>query len=861
MHDFIKIRGARVNNLKNIDLDLPLNKIICFFGPSGSGKTSIAFHTLFSESKRRFLNSFPTYLKFFSDRPAPVDVDEIYPVLPVFGLPQNNPVVGTRSNVADTMHLTELLQNHFYHYAYELCPIHKKQFEDISLSDYLDEITSDYNKGELATVFIAKNDFIDFFSDEPFPSRSLKSKRSKKIEDFNQEHDWWEVARFKVGKFDRADEKLKPFLIKSIDMFILVDKKFELLKFTYGQSKCPEKGCEMHAFREKSMLHFSPYNALGACEECSGFGEVLEYDEEKLYDLEKSVQDGGITFLKYKRFAGQESELIKVMKRKKISTTKPIGELPQSFFELLYSGDGQYHGFDAYFNYLERKRYKMHVRIFIRNIQKGVSCPRCQGTRMRPIAKQFFLDSNGEFSLEDILQYNLQALTSMVKDHLKNVHSKEEKKSLAKIDSLLQTSEKVGLGHLFIQRKAKTLSAGEYQRLLLLKYLSYEGKDSLFVFDEPSLGLSLKEKKALLDGFKKLIKQGNTVAVIDHSIFFRQNSDFLVEMGPGSGGHGGHVEYVGSKEKYKFKKYPHKLVPIKPKKRNWINVESPSVYGKTYLDFNLPIGEITLVKGPSGSGKTAALINVLAMKLYYDLYGEHLNLHKGSAKKISYKFDFEDIIVVDANLNRYTSRSTIGSLTGLFSVVRKHYLQTAAAKAMGLQEGHFSYNSELGQCPKCEGRGVTIVEMQFLEDIVLECEDCKGKRLKSLYADISDGVQTVHEAYSAPLNEVLDRIKLTPKFQRLYEYLKVLNLDYLSLNRTIQSLSGGEKQRIYLLSKLQKNIQNSALFFENLSFGLSEKEMVLIGEFLQSLIAKNNTVVVIDQDEFFKNIASHTIDF
>lgn len=215
MHKVIRIRGARVNNLKDIDLDLPLNKLICFFGPSGSGKTSIAFHTLYSESKRRFLNSFPTYLKFFSDRPAPVDVDEIYPVLPVFGLPQNNPVVGTRSSVTDIMHLTELFQNLFYHHSKELCPEHKVKFKEKTLVEYFQEVTQKVASDEIITVLIPKDQFVLHFADAPFPSRSLKSKRAKKISDFDKDHEFWEVARFKKNKLTRIDEKLSPYLKKT----------------------------------------------------------------------------------------------------------------------------------------------------------------------------------------------------------------------------------------------------------------------------------------------------------------------------------------------------------------------------------------------------------------------------------------------------------------------------------------------------------------------------------------------------------------------------------------------------------------------------------------------------------------------
>lgn len=859
--DRIKIKGARVNNLKNVDLELPVKKLICFFGPSGSGKTSLAFQTLYSESKRRFLNSFPTYLKFFSDRPSPVDVDEIYPVLPVFGLPQNNPVVGTRSNVADIMHLTELYQNIFYHYSKEKCPIHETEFREQVLSDYIKDFIDTENGDAIYHLLISKDDFIEFYSDQPFPSRSLKSTRSKKITEFDQDHSLWEIGRFKSKQCEKLTDKFGNYFEKSHQIYLLDErnKKLTKLNFKKGEFFCTTDGCSEKSVGKLGLTHFSPYNALGACDECSGFGETLDYDEEKLFDENKSVSEGGVLLLQYKRFAGQQEELEYELKKKKISLSKPIKDLPEKFFTVLYDGAGDYYGFNHYFKYLERKRYKMNVRIFIRNIQKGSICPKCEGTRMMPFSRNFFFQERSLFSL---LKLNISETYEFFAPLAKTKGiSKEEKKSINKIISLLQVACGVGLGHLSLARKAKSLSAGEYQRLLLLKYLSYDGKDTLFVFDEPSLGLSKQEKSELLKGFHKLIEQGNTVVLIDHSKYFRAKSDYLVEMGPGSGSQGGEVIFSGDKKSYKEKIEKHSLKVMKPTSKNFISVAKPSLYGSTFSDFKLGINQVNLVQGPSGTGKSASMINVLANKLHYDIYQKYLGVKKGTASKITYKYDFSDVIVVDANLNRYTSRSSVGSLTDLFPVVRKHFTNTFEARALGLKDGHFSYNSNLGQCPNCEGRGYTVVEMQFLEDIILTCEDCNGKRLKPIYADVFDGNFTVHEAYSRPLSEVLEKVRLTPKFQRVFEYLKILNLDYLSLNRSIQSLSGGEKQRIYLLSKLQKNLKDSIIFFENISFGLSDKELVKVCEFLQTLCSLGNTVVVIDQDEIFQNIAQNIIKF
>jgi excinuclease ABC subunit A len=861
----IRIRGARVNNLKGVDLDIPLNKLTCFFGVSGSGKTSIAFHTLYTESKRRFLNSFPTYLKFFSDRPAPVDVDEIFPVLPVFGLPQVNPVVGTRSNVADVMHLTELLQSTYFNFSNQYCPVHKIEFQKISIVDVIKKVISKVEDEEVYHLFIDKNSFVEFFKDSPFPSRSMEGENSKEIVDFCKDHSLWEVLRFKGKSLSGLEKKLDVYLKKGIKLSLFSKKMkiVERLDYKDGQLKCPDESCPISALNQRSAMNFSPYNALGACSKCSGFGETLEYDVSKLVDSNKSVQDGGIALLNYKRFGDQQEQLIKVLKKKKVSVTKKISDLDDKFWNILYEGAGDYEGFNSYFRYFERSRYKMNVRIFIRNLQKGSRCSECRGSRFGSASEQFYLDKKLEKSLTEIYFFNVLDAQKYFKSCLLNLinPSLESKKSLKKVISILDSAVGIGLGHLDLLRKAKTLSAGEYQRLLLLKYLSYEGTGSLFVFDEPSLGLSDAEKKELLKGFDKLIKQSNTVVVVDHSLFFRKKSDYLVEMGPGAGKLGGNILFADDTKNYEFKSSKVNLKVCKStKKPSIIKVKKPTIYSKAFKDFELPINEITWVTGSSGTGKSACLVNTLATKLHYDITGQHLNMLRGTAD-IKYNFTFKDVIIVDANLNRYTSRSTVGSMTELFGVIRKHFVKTPMAKAMNLVDGNFSYYSEIGQCSKCEGKGVEVVEMQFLEDIVLTCEDCKGKRLKSIFADFSDGKMTVHEAFSRPLSEVLPLIKLTPKFTRIYEYIKILNLDYLSLNRSINSLSGGEKQRIYLLNKLLRDISDSILLFENISFGLSENELVRICEFFQGLTLKSNTIIVIDQDKIFKKIANNNIVF
>lgn len=858
--DHIEIRGARVHNLKNVSLDLPLKKLICFAGPSGSGKTSLAFHTLMAESKRRFLNSFPNSLKFFSDRPSAVDVDRIFPVLPVFGLPQINPVMGSRSVVSDVMRLTDSLQALFYSYSKEYCPTHKVLLSTITVDEQLKQLL----KGKLEGVYhvlIHKDEYGGIMG-EVIPSRSFDG---KSIRSFEKEDDWWELLRFKADKMETLEAKWKELKLHhyrgSLQLFKEGQKK--LTPYTYhNDKKCPE--CDFHSHPVASVSAFSPYNALGACQTCNGFGANLIYDDEKLIEKDLSVNEGGLRLLRYAPFEFFYLELIKILKKKKISLDEPIKKLPKEFIKLVYEGEGKYEGYTELLSYLDSKRYKPSVRVYIRNLQKEELCHVCEGTRLNQDINHYWVQINK----------NQTALSSLMKltiaeglDIFKKAHSpiSHEEQLYRDTEEKLELAFKLGLGHLPLLRKAKSLSAGEYQRLLLIKYLSFKGTDALFVLDEPSLGLGEKEQEQVLQGIRKIIDQGNTVIVIDHSRQIQNACDELVVMGPESGKNGGELIYQGTPKKFLdshvIDKTDLNLKKFKSPKEQYVEVLNPEIYGKKYPDFKIPLGEMTWVNGASGTGKTSCLIKVMANTISKKIEGDYLVDEKFFVKQVKGMQHLENIVVVASNLNRFTSRSTVGTITEFAPAIRKHFLKLPVSKSMGLKEGHFSSNSELGMCPRCEGKGHLVIEMQYLEDIILECEDCRGMKIKPLYANISDGTMTVAEAYNLPLSQVLGKIQLTPKYRRIWEYLKILNIDYLSLDRQVNSLSGGEKQRIYLLSKLLKSLENTMIIFENLSFGLSEQDLVRMGKFLRDLLPLGNTIVVIDPHPFFKELASKELHF
>lgn len=854
----IQIRGARVHNLKNINLDIPLNKLICLGGPSGSGKTSLAFHTLLSESKRRFINSFPNSMKFFADRPSAVDVDSITPVLPVFGLPQINPIVGSRSVVSDIMKITDTLQNLYFAFAQELCPLHK---ESLLLSPPSAQLGLRNDHG-IAHVLVHREEYASIMGEDFIPARSY-SGETLLMREFEREDEFWEVLRFKWDQVSRVDQKFSELklLEKLSNLYLFSEGKLEKLHFK-NHKHCPK--CSFESRPLLTVNAFSPYSALGACSHCNGYGANLVYDDHKLIDFESSINEGGLRFLNYTPFADEKIAFLKMAKKEKIPLDVAISTLPKSFFKMLEAGKDGFCGFAELKAYLESKRYRPAVRIYISQLKKEEPCTICEGTRLNESVFHYYLKTrSGYLSLKEMMKFSIsECLTAVTSLDLNVENSTSYHRLYQDLLEKFNTALDLGLGHLDLLRRVKSISAGEYQRLLLIKYLSFKGTDSLFILDEPSLGLRSPEIIKLMEGLRKILDQGNSVILIDHSEQVQELSDELIMMGPGSGKEGGELLYQGRADSFFQDKKKNDFVIERktPKNPKFIELKAAEIYGREFSNISIPLHSLTWVDGPSGSGKTGLFIKVLANEIARKKLGQAIDETPYSIKGLKGHNSIEDVIIVSSELNRFTSRSTIGSMTELSSVIRKHFLKLPMVKSMNLKEGHLSSNSELGMCAKCEGKGSVTIEMQYLEDIVLECEECRGLKIKPLYANLSDGAMTLAQAYSLPLGQVLERITLTPKFRRVWQYLKLLNLDYLSLERPLNSLSGGERQRIYLLNKLLKKITHSLIIFENLSFGLSEKELIQMGIFLNDLTEFDNTLVVIDSSPCFAKLASYMID-
>lgn len=851
--EVIKIRGARTHNLKNLNLDLKLNKITCISGPSGSGKTSLAFHTLLTESKRRYLNSFPNDVKFFWDIPQTVDVDEIYPVLPVWGMAQHNPVVGSRPVVADLLGIHEELQKIFFLLGSHFCPDHRVKLEKQSPVEQLIAAIESMIEGSEAVVIhllLKPDDYRQTFGLQSLPAKTY-DRTNLEVSDYKESDPFWEFFKVKKKTLKNLKERFESDFVKVnlTEIYLFNSETKDFVKSSFDSDhQCPK--CDYKIKRLIDSSHeLSAYNPVGACSSCDGHGMNLVYDRDRLVrDQKLSIREGAAYLVNYSRFIHILPDLIKAFKSEGLDPDIPFEKLSAKKWKILYEGKGRYPGFQSLLEHLEARKYKKTVRIYLRGLQKEVLCEDCVGTRVSRLARNMVIGfSKKTFSFQEILKDNIDFLREFTETALSELKNKKpiveneaaSQRLLIKMHLKLAVCLSLKINHLKLTEKVRILPPGEYQRILLTKFLSFEGSGSLIVLDEASLGLNLQEQKALLGELRKICDQGNTLLLIDHSTLVQSLSDEVILMGPEAGHRGGEILYQGKPPKFKASK-------AKTKKNK------KSVTGKIELkgdlfDLNINLQQINLIKGASSSLKNSLITKEIPKLI-------ELELERDSRKRSSipgldqiHSFHF-----FDGSLGRVSSRSTFGTSTGFSQYVRKQFAKLPVAKTLDLTDGHFSSHSPLGQCPTCEGRGKRTIDMQFLEDLEFICEDCKGMKLKPFYSSITNGEYSFYEMMSKSIDEVIPTVKLTPKYKRLYDMIEQLNLSYIELDRAVASLSGGERLRVKLLNHLQRESSHGLYFFENLSFGLGSSDLNKIAKFLEGLCHAGNTIVLIDESSEFE---------
>jgi len=488
-------------------------------------------------------------------------------------------------------------------------------------------------------------------------------------------------------------------------------------------------------------------------------------------------------------------------------------------------------------------------------------CEDCQGGRLKSASLGKTIVVNEEkHNLLKVYTSRIEHLLPMVERALEENSKSKASAQLEQLYEHLKMAVDLGVGHLFLSRKARSLSGSEYQRLLLVKYFGHQGSGGFYILDEPSLGLSVDFQKVVLKYLKKLQKRENTILLVEHSPFFQKKCDELILMGPGSGNKGGEIIFQGCPSQVTLEKEADiaekwnqldsdELIEVK-------NISGPYISSKS---LKIKKGVLTWVHGKPGSGKTSYLLHGFANALSFNLEGKYLFDTEMDCEEIINADDFEGIYLIDSNLGKTTSRSSVGTYVGLLPLVRKIFASTREAKINGYLDGHFSWNSPLGQCPTCEGTGVRVVDLHFLEDLEFVCDNCEGRKIKLGPSEVKVGPYSYHEVVSNELSSVINALELTAKGKRIYEFLSLLKLNYLSMGRSLNTLSGGERQRLKLFSLLQKRIKNSIIFFENVSFGISKGEIHNFSFVFERLRNDGNTIILIDSSEEFAQMCDDEI--
>jgi excinuclease ABC subunit A len=858
MNEFIEIKNARTNNLKDVSLKLPINKITCISGPSGSGKSSLAFHTIFSESKRRFMNSLPNSFRFFSEKPPKAEVDKIFPVLPAWVLPQNNPILSSRQNVADLLDLTRVTLKVFAVEGEILCPEHNEKLERYAVADKIKNFMNESKLKEVKAIhcFLKKTDYTAVFDHTMQPSRSIKTKRGE-INNYTETDNYYEILRIRPNKLEELEARLKEINtnILKLNMIVRFSGSEEFVevnsKSLFECSKCDFQS----ESKQASIDLLNVFSPLGACPACKGYGSTYIYDRKKLVkDPSLSIDEGAVSIVESAHFDYYVPILRRELKKVGIDTTKPFSKLPQKVWKYLYDGVGDYPGFHAFFDYLERKRYKKTVRIFTKRIQTEVECPKCEGTRVKKENQNVSLiKGRKQLGIQSVFQSTIEDLSKAISDY----EVKETKVDYKKVNEALKIAADLGIGYLPLARKVKTLSASEYQRALLVKYFLFKGSGGLFVFDEPSLGLRIEEQKMILRYMRKLRDQNNTVLLVDHSDYFQAETDELINIGPGAGPYGGEITYQGSPKKVeKVKKPKFEDETLKSSK---LEIKDVSFFGNTLKSLQIPTNQMTCVIGAPGVGKSKVFMDGISAYL-----AEHFDNEQNTSKvkigKVNGLTPFEGYTSIDGYSLKANSRSSVGTYLEILPEFRKYYSSLPTAKAMGLDKGHFSPNSAKGRCATCEGRGVLEADMKYFETVQYACPDCGGLKLRPMYANISNGKYKYHEIIKKPFCEVYKEVGESRKLTRINSVLENFKIDYLSLDRSLTSLSGGEKQRLKLAKYFLRERSHQLLILENISFGLSIRELRHITSFLRQFCSGHNTVIVVDPNPLVSLFSHNTLE-
>jgi excinuclease ABC subunit A len=872
--DSIKIRGARQHNLKNLDLDLPLNRFTVVSGVSGSGKSSLAFDTLYAEGQRRYVETFSPYARQFLDRMDRPRVDGIEAVPPAIAIDRKDPVRTSRSTVGTMAEITDYVKLLFARAAVFHCPRCARPVVPASAEGVWEQLAAQPRGAELIVTF-------------PFPVAEENPRRTAAhLTRLGYDRLITGGAITPLSDWNPAngdpvlDVVADRTILRSQDRTRIVDSVEQALDLGGGRVDlwlerkvrlsfstrlaCPRCGI---AFNPPSPNLFSFNSPVGACETCRGFGRVITLDPDLVVpDPGLSLAQGAIRPWGDATVGRAEyRDLMDFCRRAGIPVDRPFRELTDAQRRSVFEGADGFYGVRGFFDWLETKTYKMHVRVFLSRYRGYDRCPACGGTRFKPEALAWRLAGK---TIADIYALNVDQALDFFQD-LETGTDAARRIVVDEIRSRLGFLGDTGLGYLTLDRQSRTLSGGEVQRVALAAALGASLVDTLYVLDEPSIGLHPRDTRRLVDTLIRLRDQGNTVVVVEHDPDVITRSDYLVDLGPGAGENGGRLAYFGPTAQVNGSLTGEYLNGVRriavPARRRgtrdarWLTVEGAAAHNLKGIDVAVPLQRFVCVTGVSGSGKSTLVEEILYRALKREKGddqgrpGDHRRLNNGDA--------IDDVELVDQHPIGRTPRANALTFTKALDPIRRLLADTEAARAAGFGPGHFSFNTAGGRCEACRGEGFERVEMQFLSDVYLTCPVCRGRRFTDAVLAVRYRGRSIADIFGMTVDEGLSFFEDQRRIAAALKPLAAVGLGYLRLGQPINTLSGGEAQRLKLSRHLGRGDgRHRLLIFDEPTTGLHLEDIRTLLNALHRLVDEGQSVVVVEHNPHVVQTADWVID-
>jgi excinuclease ABC subunit A len=893
----IHLWGVKQNNLKNVEVKIPLGSLTVVCGPSGSGKSSLAFETLFAEGQRRFIESMSNYARQFLNKAPKPDIEGINNIPPAISIEQKNSVKSSRSTVGTSTEIIDYLRLLFEKIGKAYCPTHKIPTEKQSVSEATDKVLQQFldqrgyllveiksgqrvAEGKKLLALLLQDGFVRMaqLSKTSKPKSKEITYQINEISDLKdpkilkkglpKEDFFLVIDRLAFTESERGriadsihqayDTSLKYSTQMSVRNCLAITTEGQALKLT-EENCCSICGYTPPAISSRLFSFNSP---VGACPTCKGFGNILKIDEQKVVPNPKlSIKQGALHPFSMPSAQDDRKQLLAFCKKYRIKTDTPWQDLKPEQRELIWNGNKDFFGVVGLFQFLEDIKYKMHVRVFIARYRSPFLCPDCKGSRLCLDAHHVFINKH---NITDLSRMNIGALQKYfsgleLSPSEQEVASEVFKQVQSRIDYLMR----VGVHYLTLDRETRTLSGGEYQRIMLANQLGMGLSQSLYVLDEPTVGLHPRDNDRLISILKELKNLGNTLVVVEHDHDVIKSSDHIIEMGPGSGYLGGNVVYSGTTSEFYDCKESNTSFYLRPQK-NWVppktlrpvglnaykyklSMQGASGNNLKNVSFEIPLNRLVTVTGVSGSGKSTLITHTLYPALAKELGVEFIPAKP--FEKLEGADQLKSVLLIDQSSIGKTARSSPITYLKAFDAIRTLYATLPESKARGYTPGTFSLNVDQGRCMLCRGTGFEEIDMMFMDNMIIPCDACDGKKYQKEILEILYKGKNINDVLNMTVFEAMNFFVAYPNIRKPLSVLKEVGLDYLKLGQPAATLSGGESQRLKIAKEISQVQQKSTLYIlDEPTTGLHFKEIELLMKVLNKLIEAGGSVLVIEHN-------------